>query len=190
MPKGPIQNLMPLHMFGNETWRKLMRQTQRMKQNTFVQGGANEDGSRILTANDGDMLKVDNPDRIKVVDTNPGPNQALMGMFMQTHEIWNKQAGNLDLLGGAAPQSRTLGQDKMLEQNASGQVSDMQDRTINYVADVMHSLLWYWWHDPHKTMAVTHSLPTLASNAITMLAAGNTVVFNAHPGGTGIARRF
>jgi aldehyde dehydrogenase len=34
---------------------------------------------------------------------------------------------------------------------------------------------------------VTHSLPTLASNAIAMLAAGNTVVFNAHPSGARIA---
>jgi aldehyde dehydrogenase len=41
---------------------------------------------------------------------------------------------------------------------------------------------------------VTHSLPTLAGNAINMLAAGNTVVFNAHPSGANIAaegvRRF
>jgi acyl-CoA reductase-like NAD-dependent aldehyde dehydrogenase len=41
---------------------------------------------------------------------------------------------------------------------------------------------------------VTHSLPTLAANAISMLAAGNTVVFNAHPSGAKIAaegvRRF
>jgi aldehyde dehydrogenase len=41
---------------------------------------------------------------------------------------------------------------------------------------------------------VTHSLPTLAGNAISMLAAGNTVVFNAHPSGARIAaegvRRF
>jgi aldehyde dehydrogenase len=41
---------------------------------------------------------------------------------------------------------------------------------------------------------VTHSLPTLAANAINMLAAGNTVVFNAHPSGGKIAaegvRRF
>lgn len=41
---------------------------------------------------------------------------------------------------------------------------------------------------------VTHSLPTLACNAISMLAAGNTVVFNAHPSGAKIAaegvRRF
>ncbi|RUL85945.1 aldehyde dehydrogenase [Tautonia sociabilis] len=34
---------------------------------------------------------------------------------------------------------------------------------------------------------VTHSLPTLACNAINMLAAGNTVVFNAHPSGAKIA---
>ena len=41
---------------------------------------------------------------------------------------------------------------------------------------------------------VTHSLPTLACNAISMLSAGNTVVFNAHPSGSKIAaegvRRF
>ena len=41
---------------------------------------------------------------------------------------------------------------------------------------------------------VTHSLPTLAGNVVTMLAAGNTVVFNAHPSGKRIAaegvRRF
>ncbi len=41
---------------------------------------------------------------------------------------------------------------------------------------------------------VTHSLPTLAGNVINMVAAGNTVVFNAHPGGKNVAmegvRRF
>src|SRR5262249_50069342 len=34
---------------------------------------------------------------------------------------------------------------------------------------------------------VTHSLPTLACNAINMLAAGNAIVCNPHPGGTRIA---
>ena len=30
---------------------------------------------------------------------------------------------------------------------------------------------------------VTHSIPTLSCNIISMVAAGNSVVFNAHPGG-------
>jgi len=41
---------------------------------------------------------------------------------------------------------------------------------------------------------VTHSLPTLAGNVVSMVSAGNTVVFNAHPAGARIAaegvRRF
>jgi aldehyde dehydrogenase len=41
---------------------------------------------------------------------------------------------------------------------------------------------------------VTHSLPTLAGNAVNMIAAGNTLVINAHPAGAAIAvegvRRF
>jgi aldehyde dehydrogenase len=41
---------------------------------------------------------------------------------------------------------------------------------------------------------VTHSLPTLAGNVVSMLAAGNTIVFNPHPGGARVAcegvRRF
>ena len=43
-------------------------------------------------------------------------------------------------------------------------------------------------------LPVTHSLPTLAGNVVNMIAAGNTVVFNPHPGGARIAvegvRRF
>src|SRR4030065_178188 len=42
-------------------------------------------------------------------------------------------------------------------------------------------------HAPFGVIAavtpVTHSLPTLTCNAITMIAAGNTVVFNPHPSG-------
>ena len=34
---------------------------------------------------------------------------------------------------------------------------------------------------------VTHSLPTIANNSINMIAAGNTVVFNPHPGGKKVA---
>ena len=34
---------------------------------------------------------------------------------------------------------------------------------------------------------VTHSIPTLSANAVNMIAAGNAVVFNAHPGGVNCA---
>ncbi len=46
-------------------------------------------------------------------------------------------------------------------------------------------------HAPFGVIAaitpVTHSLPTVANNSINMIAAGNTVVFNPHPGGKKVA---
>ncbi len=48
-------------------------------------------------------------------------------------------------------------------------------------------------HAPFGVIAavtpVTHSLPTLTGNAINMLAAGNTVVFNPHPSGRRVAAK-
>jgi aldehyde dehydrogenase len=37
-------------------------------------------------------------------------------------------------------------------------------------------------------LPVTHSVPTMASNAINILAAGNTAVFGPHPSGQKVAR--
>jgi len=69
-------------------------------------------------------------------------------------------------MGGLAPQSKTLGQDKMLNQNASGGVSDMQDTTIEFTADILKSLCWYWWHDPFKVMKTKAQLPGLPDMGI------------------------
>ncbi len=43
------------------------------------------------------------------------------------------------------------------------------------------------WGVIAAVLPVTHSLPTLAVNAVNMIAAGNAVVFNPHPGGKRIA---
>jgi aldehyde dehydrogenase len=45
------------------------------------------------------------------------------------------------------------------------------------------------WGVIGMVLPVTHSAPTLASNAINVIAAGNTAVFSPHPAGAGIAAR-
>lgn len=44
------------------------------------------------------------------------------------------------------------------------------------------------WGVIGMVLPVTHSIPTMASNAINVIAAGNTAVFGAHPSGAGCAR--
>ena len=165
MPKGPIQDLIDLHEFVNNCYRKLMRQAERQKEMLFVQGGANEDGSRIVLGSDGEAIKVDNPDKIKVASFG-GPNQPNFGMATAARDLFKEMAGNLDMMGGLSPQSKTLGQDQMLAENASRAVADLQERTVAFTASTIKALCWYWFHDPFKVMRTTHAVPGLPEISI------------------------
>lgn len=165
MPKGPIQDLIDLHMFANNSYRKLIDQTQRQKTVLCVQGGAMEDGSRTQKANDGDIIRTDNP-AAAIEKVFGGANQNTLQMFMQSLQLYNEMAGNLRLMGGIAPESKTATQDKMLNENASAGVADKQDSTITFVAGALKALCWYWWHDPYLTMKVSHPIPGMPEMAI------------------------
>ena len=158
VPKGPLLDLVDLHMFANQTFRKLMRQTNDYKKQTAVSGGATEDAKRMQDGSDGQIIAVNQPEQIKNVESG-GPSQQLYAMFMETKNLFTYIAGNLDMMGGLGPQSKTATQDKMLEANASRGIADMQDRTVTYTAEVVKSLCWYWHHNPSKVMETTHVVP-------------------------------
>lgn len=157
MPKAPIQDLRDMHEAVNNIYRKLIRQAERQKQVLEVAGAAMEDGSRKQEANDGDIIRSDNP-ALAQIRNYGGPDQANFQLGVHFGEIFNKLAGNLDAIGGLQPQAKTLGQDQMLDQSASGGVASMQSTTVDFVADVLKSLCWYWWNDPQKIMRTKHSL--------------------------------
>ncbi len=166
MPKGPIQDLIDLHEIVNRLYRKLGRQAERQKELGFVQGGASEDGTRVMQANDGDLIKVDNPDKINLVQMG-GPHQGNFLFVDHLFQLFSKMAGNLEMMGGLAPQSKTATQDKMLNQNSSSQIASMQADVTNFTGGALKKLCWYWWNHPQQVMRVKHSLPGLPDVSIT-----------------------
>lgn len=159
MPKSPCQDLIDLHMACNNMIRKLIRQAANLKQNIFVQGGADEDGNRILKANDGEILKVDNPQAINAAGAVLAPNQQLFALLMQFKEFFNYAAGNMDMMGGLAHESPTATQDELLSKGAGGQIQDMQETTLKHTTQVCKALLWYWHHHPQLHMQVHEAIP-------------------------------
>lgn len=159
-PKGPIQDLLELHLPLNNIMRKLIRQAERMKENTFIGKRQAGDEGRIRDAMDGDIVPVDEPEKVQV-KIQGGPNQMLFQFFLQVKEIYSWVAGNLDVSGGLSPQGKTLGQEKILNANASGGIGDMQDRTMVFMKDSLSSLLWYYWHHPFKKMESVYAPPNL-----------------------------
>ena len=120
----------------------------------------------LAEANDGDIIRSDNPDRAKVAGFG-GANQSNLQLGIHFKDLFMMLGGNIEMMGGLAPQSKTLGQDQMLQQNASGQVNEMQKQTVDFTSGVIESLCWYWWKDPFKVMKVGHSLPGLPDMSIT-----------------------
>lgn len=162
MPKAPIQDLIDLDDAINRIYRKLIRQAERQKECTFVRSGATEDGSRIMEGNDGDILRVDNPEQIKQVMMG-GPNQQNLLFGTQLEQLFSKFAGNLDVMGGLQSQAKTLGQEELLSGAATKGVADLQDRTVEHVTSVITALCWFWHHDPFNTMQSQLQLPGMPS---------------------------
>ena len=165
-PKGPIQDLIDLHEAYNRTFRKIVRQVDRQKEIVFVQGKADADGKRTIDANDGDTIRVDNPDAIKpVVYGGAHPNLIVVSQLFK--DLFNFAAGNLATMGGLTPEAGTATQEKMLNQNAGAGLADKQEQTLNFVSDVTKALLWYWHNDPFKVMRTDYALPGLQGVSLT-----------------------
>jgi hypothetical protein len=165
MPKSPIQDLVDLHMSVNGLYRKADRQGENQKNVLAVAMGSMEDGQRIKDASDMDIIQVNNPQAAVPIQMN-GANKDNLALAVHLKDLFSWLGGNLDMMGGLSPQSKTLGQDQLLAQNASRAVSDMQDRTTNFTAECLKALCWYWWHDPRKVMRVNHQIPGLPGKSI------------------------
>ncbi len=157
LPKGPIMDLFDLNWDVNAHYRKVSEQGQRLKKITLVQSGAGQDAEEMRTANDGQMIRSDNPGSAKEIMMG-GADPGLMQLAIHFKDLFDFSAGNMALLGGLAPQSKTLGQDQMLNQNAGGLVQSLQAESVEFVTDVVDRLTWYYKYHPFKVMKVKHSV--------------------------------
>ena len=157
MPKGPAMDLIDLNESYNEIEAKLIRQALRQKENIPVASANVADVQRYLDAADGEAFQCDTPAAALKAVATTGANQNNNAYAMKLDERFNSLAGNIALIGGTAAQSPTASQDKMLNENSSRQVSDMQATMLEFTAQVGSAMAWYWWNHPEVIMETTWS---------------------------------
>lgn len=160
MPLAPLMHIADMNRAFNRGWRKIIRQTDRLKVITLVQGQASEDGDRTLKASDGDAIFVDNPEAVREIILG-GPNPALHAMMVEMKGLISWLCGNLDSLGGLEAQSKTATQDKMLAASSSAGVADKQDLSLRTVTKCIESMLWFYWHHPTQKMSANFAVEGL-----------------------------
>jgi hypothetical protein len=154
--KGPIPDLYDLNESINYNWRKLSNQARRQKSVTASQRVKVEDAERLTNTPDGGVFLYDGTEPPLPLDCG-GPSPAVFSLTEAMVKLISWMAGNLDMMGGLSPQSKTATQDKMLAQAASGMIEDYQGSMDVFTAGVIESLCWWWVRHPTMTMAAQYS---------------------------------
>jgi len=160
MPLAPVSLWIDMHETINGLFRKLSRQAERQKTMGVYEGGAEDDASAIVKGNDGQMIRVNDIDKIKEISQG-GVDPNSLALLLQVVNQFSWYSGNLDLLAGLSPQSDTLGQDRLLAANASKRMEDMSSQVYRFTRDITQDLGEYLWYDPLIEMPLTKRIEEL-----------------------------
>jgi len=156
----PVSNValwMDLHELGNALFRKLADQADSQKSVLGFTGDDEDAVNAFKKANDGDGIRYggQQPQRLEA----GGIDAKTLAFYLQVKELSSYFAGNVDALGGLAPQSETLGQDKLISQSASALLRDMADKTVDAIEQVFEDLCYYEWNDPVTVRMLEKAVP-------------------------------
>lgn len=147
VPYAPAQVWIDLHTLANRLFNKAGRQADRQKDITSFRGGSDEDAERLRKSRDGEVLRLDDPKSLTALKSG-GVDAGTLAFILQLKDMFAYFGGNLDVLGGLSPQAPTLGQDRMLDENASKRMAEMQKRTVLFTRDVVSAIAYYMMTDP------------------------------------------
>ncbi|MFH1741372.1 MAG: hypothetical protein ABIH23_20400, partial [bacterium] len=157
LPLPPMALWLDLHELGNILFRKLGKQADAKKTVAAFQGGNDADVESLRKAADGDGIRYggQKPEAITV----GGIDAPTLAFYLQIRDLFSYFAGNLDTLGGLAPATETVGQDKLLGEAASTRIKSMGDFTITFATKIFRSLAWYEWTDPVRERIIEKDAP-------------------------------
>jgi len=154
MPVPPVGLWRDMHELANNVMRKLDRQARRQKSVTGIRPGGESDGNAVLTANDGDMIKLMDPKNVAKLDT-PGIDAQMLAFLIQVKNMASWLWGNLDALGGLSPQADTLGQDRLLSASASQRLVKMQRTVLSFTTVSVEGVSELLYTDPFIVLPQT-----------------------------------
>jgi hypothetical protein len=157
LPLPPVSLWLDLHDLGNTLFRKLGRQASSKKTVAAFQGGNDADVDALKKATDGEGIRYSGqkPDAITV----GGIDAPTLAFWIQIRDLFSYFGGNLDALGGLAPTSETVGQDKLISDAASARIKAMADTTIDFAKGIFKALAWYDWTDPIRKRMIEKEVP-------------------------------
>ncbi len=163
MGVAPGVSWLDQHNWINNIWNKLQDQAERQKTLlTYRDQTGQEEAERVAAAKDSMCAYMADPNRTNIF-TIPGIDQPTFGFALNVMERWSHDAGNIELMGGLGAQSDTLGQDQLLQANASSRMNYLKTKVFRFISQIFESIAYEIWTDPNLHMKVTYDDPFTGS---------------------------
>lgn len=159
VPLSPIATVFELAKLGGALFRKSSNQAKHQKTVIAARRGGASDARKVTGAGDMEVVTVDgDPNLTKDFRFNGADPQTLqMGALVR--QLFSEYSGNLNLVGGLAAQSETLGQDELLAAASSQRIKRMQKRVKKFTKGVFRDLAWWLFTDPRIELPLVKPNP-------------------------------
>lgn len=118
---------------------------------------------QVTNAKNMDVLLVKDPkDGVQKVSFG-GMNTENLGWMNFVEVLFNKSGGTSEIMSGRGAEAPTLGQERMVFQNASRIINNMSTRYHEFMTSVLKKLAWKIWTDPLVYIPVIKEVPGVGS---------------------------
>jgi len=161
LPIPPVWGWIDFDTMVNVLLNKMRNQAEREKKVVLYEQGVEKEAKTIAEAPDGSMLGVANADAYREVEYG-GASPQNYDYVNYLESQFSIQGGNLYVMGGRNIQAQTLGQEQMLQSNASRILDDMVNEVYSIAGNVLKKMAWFLWTDPLIEIPVIKRLPGVA----------------------------
>jgi hypothetical protein len=158
LPIPPVDIFYDMHLLANNLMCRIDQQARDEKFVNLYRPSAAEDAEKIKGAKPEEWVSCEDLEGIKRYRQG-GVDGNLLGLFLQTRKLFSWLGGNIDAMAGLAPQSPTLGQDRLLHASANQRITDMQELTLKATRKVVQAIAYYEWRDPIADPRLQYQIP-------------------------------
>lgn len=139
---------------------KTAREQAESQKDLILAGPENKQLADVTTnAKNMDVLVVKDPkDGVQKISLG-GMNTENLGWMNFVEMLFNKSGGTSEVMGGRGAEAPTLGQERLIFQNASRIVNNMYSRYHEFMTSVLKKLAWKVWTDPTVYVPVVKEIP-------------------------------
>lgn len=149
VPVSRMSMLYDLHEFVVRAYRHVYSQADRELEFFAFSGESENDAEAHRTALDGEYKKMDNPNSV-VRHKKGGVSTQTLAAGIHADDLFDEDAGNLNLLGGLGPSAPTARQEAGLGSGALAGIEEWRQRLDKFARRLYEIAGWYITRDPMR----------------------------------------